>query len=68
MASTSCSGLAWGVIFDKRRDRSFVCLLYFMKRVGVYVGVCMCIRTGTHTHAVHMGYSDVSPGVGRRHL
>jgi len=35
--------------------------------VGVYVGVGMCIRTHTRTHA-HMGYSDVSPGVGMRHL
>jgi len=30
------------------------------------VNVCVCIRT--HTHTQHMGYSDVSPGVGTRHL
>jgi len=42
-------------------------LLYFMTRVAVYVGVCMCIRTGKNTHALHMGYSDVGPGVWRRH-
>jgi len=37
----------------------------FLKRVGVYVGVCVCIRT--HTHNAQMGYSDVSPGVGMRY-
>ena len=35
-------------------------------RVGVYVDVCVCIRT--HTHTAQMGYSDVSPKVGMRHL
>jgi len=30
------------------------------------VGVCVCIRTRAHT--LHMKYSDVSPGVGTRHL
>jgi len=34
--------------------------------VGIHVSVCVCTRT--HTHAVHMGYSDVSPGVGMIHL
>jgi len=38
----------------------------FLTRVGVYVGVCVCIRT--HTHTASMGYSDVSPGVGMRHM
>jgi len=39
----------------------------FLTRVGVYVGVCVCIRT--HTHTLHRwGYSDVSTGVGMRHL
>jgi len=33
--------------------------------VGVYVCVSMCIRT--HTHTLHR-CSDVSPGVGMRHL
>ena len=36
----------------------------FLKRVGVYVCVCVCIRT----HTAQMGYLDVSPGVGMRHL
>ena len=28
----------------------------------------MCVYTHTHTHTAHMGYLDVSPGVGMRHL
>jgi len=35
----------------------------FLRRVGVYVGVC--VYAHTHTHTAQMGYSDVSPGVGR---
>ena len=38
----------------------------FLTRVGVYVCVSVCIRTQTHT--AQMGCSDVSPGVGMRHL
>jgi len=38
----------------------------FLTRVGVYVGVCVCRRTRTHT--AKMRYSDVSPGVGMRRL
>ena len=37
----------------------------FLTRVGVYVCVSVCIRT--HTHTLHR-CSDVSPGVGMRHL
>ena len=39
----------------------------FLTRVGVYVCVCVCIRTHT-AHTAQMGYLDVSPGVGTRHL
>jgi len=28
---------------------------------------CVCVCTHTHTHCM-VGYSDVSPGVGTRHL
>ena len=38
----------------------------FLTRVGVYV--CVCVYTHTHTHTAQMGYLDVSPGVGMRHL
>ena len=37
----------------------------FLKRVGVYVGVCVGIRA--HTHCTD-GVFGVSPGVGMRHL
>ena len=37
----------------------------FLTRVGVYVCVSVCIRT--HTHTLHR-CSDVTPGVGMRHL
>ena len=57
--STCC--LAWGVIFDRVLSVSFL----FLTRMGVYVGVCVCIRTHTHWQ---MGNSVVSPGVGMRHL
>ena len=38
----------------------------FLTQVGVYVCVSVCIHT--HTHTGQMGCSDVSPGVGMRHL
>jgi len=43
--------LAWGVIFDRRKDRVLSVSSLFLTRVGVYVGVCVCIRT--HTHTLH---------------
>jgi len=39
--------LAWGDIFDRRRDRSVVCA------VGVYVGAGMCIYSHAHTHCTY---------------
>ena len=38
---------------------------YIWLGIGVYVCACVCIRTHTKLHA---GYSDVSWGVGTRHL
>jgi len=38
----------------------------FLTRMGVYVGVR--VYTHTHIHTAQMGYSDLSPGVGMRHL
>ena len=35
---------------------------------GESVCGCMCVYTPTHAHTAQMGYSDVSPGVGMRHL
>jgi len=40
----------------------------FLRRVGVYMCVCVCVYTHKHTHAAQMGYLDVSPVVGMRHL
>ena len=59
--------LVWGIIFDRRRDRGVVCVFCIFDAMGVYVGVCMCIRTHT-LQTAHMEYLDVSPGVGMRHL
>jgi len=56
--STCC--LAWGV-------RGVVCVFSIFNAGGSILG-CMCVYTHTHTHIAQMGYSDVSPGVGRRHL
>jgi len=63
--STCC--LAWGVVFERRRDRGFVYLFSIFNTGGSVCG-CMCVYTHTHTHTAHMGYSIVSPGVGMRHL
>jgi len=59
--------LAWGFIFDRRRDRGVVCVFSIFNAGGSVCG-CRCVYTHTHTHTAHMRYSNVSPGVGRRHL
>jgi len=59
--STCC--LAWGVIFDRRKDRGVVCVFSMFNAGG-----CVCVYTHAHTHTAQMGYLDVSPGVGMRHL
>ena len=58
--ATCC--LAWGVIFDRRRDRSVVCVFSIFDAGGSVCG-CRCVYTHTHTYTAHMGYSDVSPEV-----
>jgi len=63
--STYC--LAWGVIFDRRKDRGVVCVFSFFNAGGSVCG-CICVYTHTHAHTAQMGYSDVSPGVGMGHL
>ena len=55
-----------GLVLAKREIGLLSVSSLFLTQVGVYVGMCMCIRT--HTHTAHMGYSIVSPGVGMRHL
>jgi len=50
--------LAWVVIFDKRIDRSVVCVFFILWRgVDVCVCVCVCVYAHTHTHTLHVGYS-----------
>jgi len=63
--STCC--LAWGVIFDRRKDRGVVCVFSIFNAGGSVYG-CVCVYTHTHTHTAQMGYLDVSPGVGMRQL
>ena len=60
-------GLAWGVIFDGRKDRGFVCVSLFFN-AGDSVCGHVCVNTHTHTHAAETGYSDESPGIGMRYL
>ena len=38
---------------------------YFLQGIDVYV-LCVCVYA--HAHTLHVRYSDVSPGVGTRHL
>ena len=59
--------LAWGVIFDRRKDRGVV-FVFSIFNAGGSVCVRVCVYTHTHTHTAQMGYLDVSPGVGMRHL
>jgi len=63
--STCC--LAWGIICDRRKDRGVVCVFSMLNAGGSVCG-CMCVYTHTLIHTAQMGYSDVSPGVGMRHL
>jgi len=58
--------LARGVILTENEIGVLYVSSQFSTRVGVYVGVCVCIRA--HTHTVQLGYSVVSPGFGMRHL
>jgi len=59
--------LAWGVIFDRRKDKGVVCVFSIFD-AGGSVCVCGCVYTHTHTHTTQMGYFHVSPRVGTRHL
>ena len=59
--------MAWGVIFDRRKDRCVVYVFCIFKVSGSVCG-CVSVYTQTHTHTALIGYLDVSPGVGMRHL
>ena len=47
---------------------SHVLLIFSFFNAGGSVCRCMGVYTHTRTHTAQMGYSDVSPGVGMRHL
>jgi len=49
--ATCC--MAWGFVFDRRKDRNVVCVFSILTRVGVYVGVFVCIRTLAQTHTLY---------------
>jgi len=56
-----------GCYFSHEERRGCVCIfLYSLTGVGVHAGVCVCMCA--HIHTLHVGYSDVSPGVGTKHL
>jgi len=59
--------LAWGIIIDRRKDRGVVCVFSIFNAGGSVCG-CVCVYTHIHTHTALIGYLDVSPGVGMRHL
>jgi len=55
--------LVWGVIFDRRKNTGVGCVFSIFNVGG---SVCECVYT--HTHTAQMGYLEVRPGVGMRHL
>ena len=57
--------LAWGIIFDRRKDRGVI-YVFSILNVCASVYGCSCVYTHTRTHTA--GYSDVSSGVEMRHL
>ena len=44
--------LAWGFIFDRKRDNGVACVLYFLIAGGSVCG-CMCVYMLTHAHTAH---------------
>ena len=45
--------LAWGAIFDRRKDSGVVCVFSYFK-AGGSVCVCECVYTHTHTHTAQV--------------
>jgi len=63
MARIEFSCLAWGVIYDRKKNRGVVCVFSIYNAGGSVCG-CRCVYMHTYTHTANMGYSDVSSGVG----
>ena len=61
--------VAWrGELFLKERKIGVLSVVFSIFTAGGSVCGCVCVYTHTHTHTTQMGYLDVSPGVGMRHL
>ena len=45
--------LAWGVIFDRRRDKGVVCVFSIFNADGCACG-CRRVYMHTHTHTLHI--------------
>ena len=57
--------LAWDVMIHMKKEEVLSVFSLFFDGVGVYMGVCVCVRTRIDTQ--HVGYSDLTPGVRMRH-
>jgi len=61
--------VAWrGGLFLKEGKTGVLSVFFFIFNAGGSVCGCVCVYTHTNTHTTQMGYLDVSPGVGKRHL
>jgi len=56
--STCC--LAWGVLFDRRKDRGVVCV-FSIFNAGGSVWVCVCLFTHIHTHTAQIRVLGCEP-------
>jgi len=61
--------VAWrGGLFLKEGKIEVLSVVFSIFNAGGSVCGCVCVYTHTHTHTTQIGYWDVSPGVGMRHL
>jgi len=61
--------VAWrGGLILKEGKIGVLSVVFSIFDAGGSVCGCVCVYTHTHTHTTQMGYLDVSPGVGMRHL
>ena len=61
--------VAWrGGLFLKEGKIGVLPVVFSIFNAGGSVCVRECVYTHTHTHTAQMGYLDVNPGVGMRHL
>jgi len=61
--------IAWrGGLFLKEGKIGMLPVVFSIFNAGGGVCGCICVYTHTHTHLTQMGYLDVNPGVGMRHL